>query len=275
MPIQHLPADSPCDKIFGTLERDGGVVIDTLLDRADIDQVTREMAPHLDAAPNGEDDFEGFNTQRAGMLIARSPKAREIIMNSTVLDVTAKLLAHSKTFQLSVTEVIRIKPESAAQRIHRDQWEFEGFPFSPGCETSLSTMWALTDFSEMNGATRVVPGSHKLKGYREFSEEECEPAKMEAGSVLLYTGSLFHGAGANESDSNRGGLIVHYNLGWLRQVENQYLGVPMETLREFPEELLRLMGYSRGDDTLGYTEGGRDPIVAVRPEFERSTSEFR
>jgi ectoine hydroxylase-related dioxygenase (phytanoyl-CoA dioxygenase family) len=196
-------------------------------------------------------------------------------MNSTVLDVTAALLAHAKAFQLSVTEIVRIGPGSAAQELHRDSWDFEGFPIPLGYESSLSTMWALTDFTEMNGATRVVPGSHKLKGRQQFGLEDSEPAEMEAGSVLLYTGSLFHGAGANRSGSHREGLIVHYNLGWLRQVENQYLSVTVETLRELPEDLLRLMGYTRGDDMLGYVDVGRDPIIAVRPEFERPMFELR
>ena len=95
---------------------------------------------------------------------------------------------------------------------------------------------------------------------------------MEAGSVLLYTGSLYHGAGANRSDSNRAGLIVHYTLGWLRQEENQYLCVPQEVLQDLPEDLLRLMGYDHGSYSLGFIDDGRDPIAAVRPEFEKSES---
>jgi ectoine hydroxylase-related dioxygenase (phytanoyl-CoA dioxygenase family) len=244
-----------------------------VLDRADIDQVAREMAPYLEATSKGTDEFHGFETRRVGTLVARSPKAREIIMNPTVLDVAAKVLSHATTFQLNLTECVSLGPGSAAQEIHTDQW-FGEFPFPHGYETILATMWALTDFSEANGATRVVPGSHKLKDHRQFSQEESEPAEMVAGSVLLYTGTLYHGAGANVTDSNRDGLIAHYTLGWLRQEENQYLCVPMETLRELPEDLLRLMGYTRGDELLGFVDGGRDPIIAVRPELERPMSEF-
>ena len=92
---------------------------------------------------------------------------------------------------------------------------------------------------------------------------------MSAGSVLLYTGSLYHGAGKNSTDANRVGLIVHYTLGWLRQEENQYLCIPKEVLDELPEDLLRIMGYAKGSYSLGFIDGGRDPIVAVRPEFEK------
>lgn len=275
MPIQHLSVESPSEKISEALEQDGCVVIDTVLDRADIDQVTRELAPYLEATPKGEDEFHGLETRRVGTLIARSPKAREIIMNPIVLDVAAKILSHAKTFQLTLTENVSLGPGSVAQEIHRDQEDFDEFiPIPPGYETILATMWALTDFTEANGATRVVPGSHKLKTGLHFSQEESEPAEMEAGSVLIYPGSLYHGSGANLTDANREGLIVHFTLGWLRQEENQYLGVPMETLRELPEDLLRLMGYTRGDYLLGFIDGGRDPIIAVRPDLERPMAEF-
>jgi len=97
---------------------------------------------------------------------------------------------------------------------------------------------------------------------------------MEAGSVLLFTGQLYHGAGANVTDSIRESLVIMYTVGWLRQEENQYLCVPMETLRQLPEDLLRLMGYSLAGELLGFVDGGRDPIIAVRPEFEKPISDW-
>jgi ectoine hydroxylase-related dioxygenase (phytanoyl-CoA dioxygenase family) len=193
-------------------------------------------------------------------------------MNRTVLDVAARALSHATKFQLHCTEIIAVGPGSKPQLIHRDQWAFDMFPFPPGFDTTLATMWALTDFTEENGATRVIPGSHKRADRLRFEEKDTEAAEMEAGSVLLYTGSLYHGAGANHSDSDRVGLIVHYTLGWLRQEENQYLCVPKKVLQELPEDLLRLMGYDHGGFSLGFIDAGRDPIAAVRPEFEKSTS---
>ena len=97
-------------------------------------------------------------------------------------------------------------------------------------------------------------------------------AEMKAGSVLLYTGSAYHGAGRNSSQMTRTGLIFHYSLGWLRQEENQYLSVPAEMLKTLPEDLLRMMGYQHGAYSLGFIDGGRDPIAAIRPELEKSDS---
>jgi|SRR5579862_2267729 len=121
----------------------------------------------------------------------------------------------------------------------------------------------MTDFTASNGGTRLVPGSHLLEDRREFAEGDSEPAEMPAGSVLLYTGSLYHGAGANRSDGVRYGLNITYAVSWLRQEENQYLSVPHEIARELPEPLLRLMGYARGAYALGYVDDLRDPLEVL------------
>ncbi len=164
MPIQHLSRESSSDSIAEALKRDGCVVLDNVLSRDEIDQLARDMAPYMEAAPKGKDEFDGFETRRAGTLIARSPKAREIIMNPRILDVTAKLLSHAAAYQLHLTESIWVGPGSTAQEIHKDQGDFEGFCFPKEHDTIVATIWALTDFTEANGATRVVPGSHKLEG---------------------------------------------------------------------------------------------------------------
>jgi ectoine hydroxylase-related dioxygenase (phytanoyl-CoA dioxygenase family) len=127
-----------------------------------------------------------------------------------------------------------------------------------------NTIWAVNDFTVENGATRVIPGSHKLADKLQFHEADTEPAVMPAGSLVFYTGSLYHGAGANRSDHVRYGLNLTYALGWLRQEENQYLSVPLEIARTLPDSLLRLIGYARGAYALGYVDDVRDPLDALR-----------
>jgi len=124
----------------------------------------------------------------------------------------------------------------------------------------------MTDFTGENGATRAIPGSHRYEDRLEFRHEDTEPAEMEAGSVLFYSGSLYHGGGANRSDAARIGVNITYAVSWLRQEENQYLSVPLEIARELPVPLLRLMGYARGAYALGYIDDTRDPLHVVRPE---------
>jgi len=269
MAIEHLSADTSADDIHEIIQRDGCVIIDQLIDRDTADHVAHEMARHLDATAKGTDEFSGFETRRAGKIIARSKTGRDLISNPTVLGVAAKALAHATNFQLHVTELTAVGPGSAPQVIHRDQWAFDLFPFPKGFDSTFASMWAISDFTEANGATRVVPRSHLMDDQLRFDPTDAEAAEMSAGSVLLYTGSAYHGAGGNQSDSVRFGLISQYTLGWLRQEENQYLSTPQEVLDTLDEPMLRLMGYQRGSYSLGFIDGGRDPIVAVRPELER------
>jgi ectoine hydroxylase-related dioxygenase (phytanoyl-CoA dioxygenase family) len=185
-------------------------------------------------------------------------------MHPIILDTVGRVLEQATTFQLHLTQVIAVGPGSAAQQVHRDQWAFDFFPFPSGYEVQCNTLWAMTDFTEENGATRLVPGSHRFEDRREFTQADTEPATMPAGSVLFYTGALYHGAGANHSAEVRYGLNITYAVSWLRQEENQYLSVPHDVARTLPDPLLRLMGYARGAYALGYVDDMRDPLAALR-----------
>ena len=166
--------------------------------------------------------------------------------------------------------MIAIGPGEPAQPIHRDQWAFDFYPFPSGYEVQCNTIWALTDFTEENGATRVVPGSNALADKLKFKLEDSIAAEMSKGSVLLYSGSVYHGGGANRSDATRVGINITYNLSWLRQEENQYLSCPPEIAKTLPVPLLKLMGYRRGAYALGYVDDLRDPIEVVRPDLAKA-----
>lgn len=267
MAIQHLPPTAGAEQIAAVIARDGAVIVDHLGDAQLMDRTESELEPFLAATPTGEDDFSGRNTRRTGALIARSPAARELVTNPTVLATVKRVLGHASNFQLHLTQVISIGPGEPAQMIHRDQWAFDFFPFPQGYEVQCNTIWAMTDFTVANGATRVVVGSNHFADRLEFAEPDTEAAEMERGSVLLYTGSVYHGGGANRSEGVRRGVNITYNVAWLRQEENQYLAVPQEVARELPVDLLRLMGYARGAYALGYVGDLRDPIEVVRPDL--------
>jgi len=269
MEIAHFVADTDAEEIHEVLIRDGCLVIDNLISLETVEAIQSEMAPFVEATPLGETAFDGFQTRRSGSLIARSPSSHDVIMAPLVLAMADRALAHATNYQLHCTQIIEVGPGSAPQVIHRDQWAFDMFPFPSGFDSTFSTMWAISDFTADNGATRVIPGSHILEDKLAFKPEDTVPAEMSAGSVLLYTGSTYHGAGPNTSEKKRTGMIVHYSLAWLRQEENQYLGVPQEVLDQLPENLLRLMGYQNAAYSLGFIDGGVDSITAVRPEFAK------
>ena len=264
MSVEHLSPDAGAEKAAEILARDGCVVVDGLASRELRERFDGEMKPFFDATATGVDGFVGRHTQRTGGLVARSQAGRELVMNPLVLGTAGKVLEHGTAFHLHLTQVISIGPGETPQPIHRDQWAFDFFPFPKGYEVQCNTLWALTDFTEQNGATRVIPGSHLFDDKLEFTIDDTEPAEMEAGSVLLYTGAIYHGGGPNRSDAVRRGINITYALSWLRQEENQYLTVPREVARELPDDLCKLLGYARGAYALGYVDDLRDPLAALR-----------
>lgn len=249
------------------VKEEGAVIVDGVASTDLMDTIEAEIRPYLDATPLGPDDFSGVLTRRTGSLIARSPTARQLVMHPLALETTGEVLAHSTNFQLHLTQAIAIGPGQPAQPLHKDRWAFDFFPFPIGYEVQCNTIWALTDFTEANGATRIILGSSTAADTQPFTQDDTEPAEMERGSVLFYSGSVNHGGGANQTDRVRIGLNITYNLAWLRQEENQYLATPIDVAKTLPVELLRLMGYERGAYALGYIDDLRDPIEAVLPGF--------
>ncbi|MFN3258085.1 MAG: phytanoyl-CoA dioxygenase family protein [Ilumatobacter sp.] len=264
MSVVHLPASAPAAEIHEVLARDGVLVIDSLASHELIDRILDELAPHIEATPFGADGFTGRNTKRTGGLIARSPASRELVTHPLILDVTQRLLHRAKSFQLHLTQLISIGPDSPAQAVHRDQWAFDFFEFPADYDVQCNTIWAMTDFTETNGATRVIPGSTDWPDDLGHTFDETVPAEMSKGSCLLYTGKVYHGGGANRSDEIRRGLNITYNVGWLRQEENQYLSCPAEVAQTLDDDLLRLMGYRIGAYALGYVDDTRDPLDVLR-----------
>jgi hypothetical protein len=267
VPVKHLSPDTSAEVVSAIVREEGAVIVDGVAPSGLMDSIEAELRPHLDSTPVGPDDFSGVLTRRTGSLIARSPSARQLVMHPLALGTTDEVLAHATNFQLHLTQAIAIGPGQPAQAIHKDRWAFDFFPFPAGYEVQCNTIWALTDFTQANGATRIVLGSSMADDTQPFTQEDTEPAEMQRGSVLFYSGSVNHGGGENRTDQARIGLNITYNLAWLRQEENQYLATPREVAQTLPIELLRLMGYTRGAYSLGYIDDLRDPIEAVLPGY--------
>ena len=262
--LVHVGPDTPAGEIDTILRRDGALVVDDLVDRATVDAVMAEMQPFIDATPGGSDDFAGRNTRRTGGLVARSPSSHALLRHPLVLDITGRLLDRARNYQVHLTQVISIGPESPGQAIHRDEWAFDFFDFPADYHVQCNTIWAMTDFTEENGATRLIPGSQDWPKTFDHDVAETVPAEMAAGSCLLYTGKVYHGGGANRSGSTRVGLNLTYDVAWLRQEENQYLSVPRDVVDRLDDDFLRLLGYRVGAYALGYVDDVRDPLDAIR-----------
>lgn len=250
--LTHLAASARPDDVCEVLERDAAVVIDGVMSPDDPDLLRIELDPYFEATPPGEIDFHGTRTRRVGALIARSTMCRRLAVEPLVLGTAEQYLGpFCDTIQLHFTQAIRIDPGETAQMLHRDRGVWGGY-VPRHIETQLSTIWAVDDFTRANGATLVVPGSHTWDRDRQPEPHEIVAAEMRAGSVLIYSGTVLHGGGANEADHSRRAALVHYTLGWLRQEENQYLACPPEIAATLPEQLRSLIGYSRGGLLLGF-----------------------
>ena len=257
------------DEVLAIIDQDAAVILESALATRRVDAILEEIAPYVEGTKPFDDDFVGRATTRTGGLVARSKTAREAVMHPLVLEAANGLLTrHSKNIQLNVTQIMRLLPGETAQDLHRDRYIWSR-SLPREIEPQFNCMWALTDFTEENGATRVIPGSQLWDWDREPEPSESIPAEMPRGSVLLYTGSVLHGGGANRSDRPRIGMNLTYVLGWLRQEENQYLSCPPEVARDLAPELQDLIGYTVGNGSLGYyskPEPSQGSIDTLAPE---------
>ena len=264
MELPRFGKDASSKEVAQALDSAGCAVIEELADEELMDKVGSELEPFVQSTPYGHDSFVGEKTRRTGSLIARSPSFHELASHPTVANAAKDVICKTaSTMQIHLTQIIDIGPKSDAQIIHRDQWAWDFFPFPSEWEVEVSTMWALTHFTEENGATRVIPGSHLWEDKLRPSYEETIPAVMRRGSVLLYTGSTYHGGGKNTTDARRTGVNVDYAASFLRQEENQYLACPPEVAATLDPDLAKLIGYSRGSYALGYFGDMQDPMEAV------------
>jgi ectoine hydroxylase-related dioxygenase (phytanoyl-CoA dioxygenase family) len=266
VPLKHLPSDVSQDELVNAIREDGYAIVDNLIDDGLMDRVAAEIGPYIDTTPEGTDNFVGTKTRRTGALIPRSPASRDLIMHPLVLGAAGSFLEHATAFQLHLTQVISILPGETVQPIHRDQLAWDFFPFPPDYEVQCNTIWAMTDFTEENGGTRVVPGSQTKPDGEVYQIEDSEPVEMERGSCFFYTGKVYHGGGPNRSDKVRQGINITYAVGWVRQEENQYLSTPLEVAQTLPVDLLRVMGYQQGAFALGYVRDFADPMSVITGE---------
>jgi ectoine hydroxylase-related dioxygenase (phytanoyl-CoA dioxygenase family) len=238
------------DRTVARLESEGYA---TLLDAIDTDQVDwarAELEDVLKSTPTGRDDFEGRRTRRVYALFAKTRSLDALATHPVVLGVLDQVLGH---YQLSAPAGIAIGPGETEQPLHPDD---AIYPIPrPHDELVVNVMWPLEDFTEANGATRIVAGSHRWVDQRPGPDTATVGVELQAGSALVYLGSIWHGGGANHTDRPRLGVVLHYAVGWLRPVENHVLAVPPTVARTLSPRLQELLGYNIHPPFIGYVDG--------------------
>ncbi len=242
------------------IAREGSTVLRGVLDADEVAALVddlRRIERDLDVRP-ADNGFEGRHTLRAYNLLRHGPLWEAIPVHPTVLPVVEGVL--DRGCLVSSLSSIRIQPGETAQPIHADDQLFPLTPPHP--PVVCNTMWALTPFTDANGATRIVPGSH-TRGKPDFGGDyPTVPAEMEPGDVLVWHGSLWHGGGANSTDADRIGIAMNYCAGWVRQQENQQLGLDPSLVATFPPRLQELVGYGTYHGLIGHIEK-RTPAEAL------------
>jgi len=206
-----------------------------------------------------DNSFEGARTVRIYNLLALGTVYQSVPVHEHVLPIVERVL--DPGCLVSSLSSIAILPGERAQPIHADD---QLIPLDkPHAPIVCNSMWALTDFTEDNGATRLVPGSHRADHSPDYGAPyESIPAEMSKGSVLVWHGSLWHGGGANRTDQRRVGIAMNYCAGFIRQQENQQLGIPRAVAAGFSPRLRQLCGYGIYRGLIGHIDK-RDPAALL------------
>jgi ectoine hydroxylase-related dioxygenase (phytanoyl-CoA dioxygenase family) len=225
----------------------------------------RRLEDELGIVPSNN-AFEGTKTVRIYNLLAHGELYERIPVHESVLPIVERVL--DRGCLVSSLSSIAIGPGEIAQPIHADD---QLIPIAkPHVPTVCNSMWALTDFTEANGATRLIPGTHLADSSPDYGAPyESIAAEMPKGSVLVWHGSLWHGGGANATDERRVGIAMNYCAGWIRQQENQQLGIPLEIARRFSPRLRELCGFGVYNGLIGHIDK-RSPAELLDAESDHT-----
>ena len=239
------------DEVLADLDQNGYAIVEGLLDPHETSAIRSELAGILESVPTGRNDFEGWHTRRIYSVFAKTRMLDGAATHPLVLGALDRVLGEH--YLLSGPTGIEIGPGEVAQVLHHDDGIYP-VP-QPHAELVTNVMWAFDDFTEQNGATRIVSGSHRGALETAGPDTPTVPAEMPAGSAMIYVGSVWHGGGANRTDRARLGVAIEYVAGWLRPQETQLLAVPRETARTLSPRLQELLGYDVYPPFVGYVDG--------------------
>jgi ectoine hydroxylase-related dioxygenase (phytanoyl-CoA dioxygenase family) len=234
---------------MAALDRDGYVIFENLLRDEECGQIRDVVRPWL--GHTGRNAFEGRRTQRIYSLLSRTRLCDRLVDHPRVLAVLDRLLMPN--YLLSALQAINIQPGESAQLAHHD----DGFYPVPRPREPLAaaTIWAIDEFTADNGATVLVPGSHRWGKRRPGPDDRTLPVEMPAGSCVFFVGTLWHGGGANTTDRDRLAVTAQYCQPWLRPMEPFTLSIPRDVARAVSDDIRRMLGYSIHPPFVGAVDG--------------------
>ena len=250
------------------LETDGYVVLERAVGADVIERVKAELAPYLgDDALHGRNDFEGFATNRVYALLAKAPSIAELVEHDAVVAILDALLLPG--YLLSANLAINLLPGETRQGLHFDDG-FYRIP-RPRPPVGVSAIWAIDDFTADNGATEIIPGSHRWGTETPAEDDErIVSVEMPAGSVVVFLGTLWHRGGANRTDGSRLAITPQYCEPWARQQEQMVLSVG-SAAAQYSDRIRSLLGYSIHPPFMGHVNG-MHPLRLLDPAYDPVSS---
>jgi len=294
--------EATCEVVCEQLDKWGCCVVEGLVSTDLCDDIIRELEPHATQRKTYSEggkvglkdmkEFSGLNTKRVLGILGKSQQSWKLAAHPLVEQVTEHMLLPFCENVVLMTSLLRSQlPGEGNQPLHQDRHSIPDIaipprpgysdhrPLTPGMQWGVATLWALSDSTVENGATRVVPGSHRWssdahhddadwdtwsdhQGEKQYvagspmarSIHNATHATMDKGSVLFYLSAVVHGGSANTSTSSRDLILLTYGPGWIRQEENMFLTVQPTTAMRMPAKLQRLIGYSLHGQTMGMVD---------------------
>lgn len=258
--VERFGPDVPIASLVEAIDRDGVAMVTDAIDPGLLAALNGEFDVLIDGARPGTPnhiemliDFMGHKTVRIDGLPGKSKAFVDLLQHPLALDMADHyLLPHCLHYLLSTAQLIEIQTDETVQHLHRDDtaWIYPPMPTDRDAAPTVDVpqlevivLYALSDFTAENGATRVVPGSHLWPARRKPQEHEVVAAEMPAGSAIYYVGKTLHGGGPNSTDQMRRALFLGFSLGWLRTKENFFISTPIDKVREMPKRVQQLLGY--------------------------------
>ena len=249
--ITTLPSNSSTEDIIEVLEKDGAAIVDGFVSQEWLSEFNSAIQTSIDnykpfdyGEPEAE-EFLGRQTVRLNGLIRKAPNYIDLITDDRLLAIMDHFLApNCGQYRLNASEIIEIHGGETAQELHWDDVIWPAHFWAPNLLLQFNVMIAATDFTESNGATLVVPGSHKWDhSERQPKQNEITQAVMNAGSAVFIPGKTLHGGGNNTDGIKRRAIVASYVLGWLRTQENHFLHTSIDEAMKWPERVRQLLGY--------------------------------
>ena len=258
--VERFRPDVSIGSLVEALDRDGVAMVEDAIDPGLLGALNGEFDVLLDGARPGTPDhiemlidFMGHKTVRIDGLPGKSKAFVDLLQHPLALEMADHyLLPSCLHYLLSTAQLIEIQTDETVQHLHRDDtaWIYSPMPTDRDAvptvdvpQLEVIVLYALSDFTAENGATRVVPGSHLWPARRKPQEHEVVAAEMKAGSAIYYVGKTLHGGGPNSTDQMRRALFLGFSLGWLRTKENFFISTPIDAVREMPKRVQQLLGY--------------------------------